>query len=138
VIGRFHRFAELPVALKEGLAMAEFELDEETPLACQLHGLDFIARKEAISRDLFAHAEEIAELPDGFSYRFSGSGEWLSKTAEFVLAERECCPFFTFEIRVERFDGPIWLSIRGSKAIKAFIGDELSGFLRFGAVESPA
>ncbi len=44
---------------------------------------------------------------------------------EFITAERECCPFFRFELIVEPDDGPVWLRLRGSDEVKAFVFGEL-------------
>ena len=95
--------------------------------ACTLVGREFAERKEAISRDLFAYADQVEELPDGFGYRFPAAEPWAAKALEFIAVERRCCPFFTFELVFEPDDGPIWLHLRGSEAIKAFVRSELDG-----------
>jgi hypothetical protein len=45
----------------------------------------------------------------------------------FIAVEKECCPFFTFELALEPNDGPVWLRLRGSAEIKAFVMAELDG-----------
>jgi hypothetical protein len=65
-------------------------------------------------------------LPDGYAYQFPASDPWPAKVLEFVAAERQCCPFFTFEIVFEPNDGPLWLRLRGSEEVKAFIQTELA------------
>ena len=103
--------------------------DQTTPdapcLACNLIGPEFVARKEAISRDLFAYVDRVEELPDGFGFRFPGADPWAAKALEFIEVEKQCCPFFTFELAFEPDDGPLWLRLRGSEAIKAFVRTEL-------------
>jgi hypothetical protein len=99
---------------------------QQAEIACKLLGSDFAARKEAITRDLFANAERVDELPDGFAYQFPAGDPWPAKVLEFVAAERQCCPFFTFEIIFEPNDGPLRLRLRGSEEIKAFIQAELA------------
>jgi hypothetical protein len=98
----------------------------QAEIACKLLGREFAARKEAITRDLFAHAERVDELPDGFAYQFPAVGPWPAKVLEFVETERQCCPFFTFEIVFEPNDGPLRLRLRGSEEIKAFIQTKLA------------
>jgi hypothetical protein len=98
---------------------------QQAEIACNLLGREFAERKEAITRDLFAHAERIEELPDGFAYQFPVADPWPAKVLEFVATERQCCPFFTFEIVFEPNDGPLWLRLRGSAEIKTFIAAEL-------------
>jgi hypothetical protein len=94
-------------------------------LACNLIGPEFAARKEAITRDLFAHVDRVEELPDGFGFRFPGATPWAAKALEFIEAEKACCPFFTFELVFAPEDGPLWLRLRGSEAIKRFVLTEL-------------
>jgi hypothetical protein len=94
-------------------------------LACSLVGPEFAARKEAITRDLFAHVDRVEELPDGFGVRFPAADPWAAKALEFIDAEKQCCPFFTFELAFEPDDGPLWLRLRGSEEIKAFVRTEL-------------
>lgn len=100
---------------------------DEACIACKLLGQEFAERKEAISRDLFAHVEQVEELPDGFGYRFPAAEPWAAKILEFIAAEKQCCPFFTFELVFEANDGPLWLRLRGSAEIKAFVRAELDG-----------
>jgi hypothetical protein len=105
--------------------MSEREINQ-ADIACKLMGAEFAARKEAITRDLFAHAERVDELADGFAYQFPAVDPWPAKVLEFVEAERQCCPFFTFEIVFEPNDGPLWLRLRGTEEVKAFIQTELA------------
>jgi hypothetical protein len=102
---------------------------EEMRLACSLLGREFAERKEAISRDLFAHAEQCEELPDGYGFRFPSADPWAAKALEFIAAEKQCCPFFAFELVFEPNDGPLWLRLRGSAEIKAFVRSELDGIV---------
>ena len=101
--------------------------NDNTCLACTLHGREFAERKEAISRDLFTHAIEVKELADGYAYRFAGFDPWAERVLAFIAVERECCPFFTFELVVEPNEGAIWLQLRGSAEIKEFVTVELDG-----------
>jgi hypothetical protein len=94
-------------------------------VACNLSGRAFVERIGAIDRDLFAHVEQIDELPDGFAYRFPGAEPWAARVLDFIAVERRCCPFFTFEVVFEPNDGPLWLRLRGSAEVKAFIRAEL-------------
>ena len=83
------------------------------------------ARKEAITRDLFAYVDRVEELPDGFGFRFPAADPWAAKALEFIEVEKECCPFFTFELAFEPDDGPLWLRLRGSATIKEFVRADL-------------
>jgi hypothetical protein len=43
---------------------------------------------------------------------FAGGAEWAEKLVGFVISERECCPFFSFEVLFEPGGGPISLRVR--------------------------
>ena len=90
-------------------------------IACKLVDAAFIARKEAIRATLLAHVQEVNELEDGYAFGFSDGSITGAKLLEFIEAERECCPFFTFELIFEPENGPVWLRLRGSDEIKRFI-----------------
>ena len=102
---------------------------DEICLACTLHGREFAERKDAIAGELFAHASEVKELADGYAYRFEGFDPWAERILAFIAIEKECCPFFTFELALEPYDGPVWLRLRGSAAIKEFVAVELDGIV---------
>jgi hypothetical protein len=92
----------------------------ELPIACTLSGAELAERGDEVG-DLFKAVEQVRELADGYAFRFSGSDASASSLLEFVLAERRCCPFFTFELVFEPNSGPIWVHLRGSSAIKEYV-----------------
>jgi len=67
---------------------------------------------------------EIQELPDGYSFRLRSELVSLAEAAEWISYESKCCPFFDFEILLERDNGPLWLRLRGKEGIKPFIRAE--------------
>ena len=93
---------------------------EETPIACNLSDTARAERGDEVS-SLFQEAEHVLELHDGYAFRFPASDASAAKLLEFTLAERRCCPFFTFEFAFEPNEGPLWLRLRGSAEIKAFV-----------------
>jgi hypothetical protein len=80
-------------------------------------------RGEELAGGLFAAVEEVAELPDGYAYRFPSDGGQLEPLLEFIAAERRCCPFLAFELAFAPHGGPLWLRLRGSPQAKAFIAE---------------
>lgn len=92
--------------------------------ACNMKALTSAerARHQELSHTLLAAVEEKTELPDGYAFRFPQAS--LVAAAEWVSLEHRCCPFFTFEIKQERDQGPAWLRITGSEGVKAFIREE--------------
>jgi hypothetical protein len=64
---------------------------------------------------------ETEELPDGYAFRLQAEQVSLGELAEYVTSERKCCPFFDFEIELQREGGPLWLRLRGKQGVKAFM-----------------
>ena len=92
-------------------------------VACSLSEQELAHRSQKLARDLFAIAEQVGELPDGYAWRFPGDGEWPNKLLVFVTAERRCCGFFRIELVFEPGLGPVLLSLRGADGTKAFIAE---------------
>ena len=98
------------------------EVDDEV-IACLLSERDYAIRNEELAGGLFTTVEEVVELPDGYAYRFAGADGPLESMLEFIAAERRCRPFLSFEIAFEPYGGPLWLRMRGSPRVKAFIAE---------------
>ncbi|MFQ5472480.1 MAG: hypothetical protein ACE5FA_06310, partial [Dehalococcoidia bacterium] len=67
--------------------------------------------------------EQIAELVDGYELTFPGTTDWARNITEFIVAERECCRFFTFETIYQPDMGGIALRIRGPEGVQAFLSE---------------
>jgi hypothetical protein len=106
--------------------MAVQENDE--PFVCNLDSLDSESRKRhaEVTRLLKQSIQEVSELTDGYSFRLPASTDSILLASEFVARERLCCPFFTFEIVIEKPERPVWLKLRGREGVKAFIAAELN------------
>lgn len=99
--------------------------NKKIPIACILPSHEQAKRREIIINDFFKGIEETRELRDGFSFRYPGTDEWISKLSEFIMFERKCCPFLTFELLFTSNGGSVHLHIRGSKDAKEFIKNGL-------------
>ncbi len=96
---------------------------KETPFACNVAGLNAEQRKRytVLIEKLSISKQEVRELPDGYAFRFSAESSTIQDLAEFIVYERLCCPFFDFDLAVEREGGPVWLRLRGREGVKDFI-----------------
>jgi hypothetical protein len=105
--------------------MTEYTRDLATSLAvaCSLSEQELTQRSQEVARDLFAFAEQVEELPDGYAWRFPGDGEWHARLLDFVAFERRCCGFLRVELVFEPGLGPVTLSLRGPDGIKPFISE---------------
>ncbi len=98
----------------------------ESPFACNVAGVSAERRPRylALARKLQSARQDARELADGYAIRFSVDESTIQDLAEFITYERLCCPFFDFEMVVEREGGPIWLRLRGREGVKEFIRTE--------------
>jgi hypothetical protein len=100
------------------------------PIACLLPEDALQARGEDLAANLFQGVQQVQELPDGYAFAFPGAADWIARLGAFVAAERECCPFFRFELVFAPPHDTIWLRLRGASGVKEFIQQEFSGLLR--------
>jgi hypothetical protein len=94
---------------------------EELAIACMLSEAEQAIREEELAKEIFSNCQEVAELVDGYAFRFPGDREWATKLLEFIAFERKCCQFFTFELAFEPQEGPIWLRLTGPEGVKSFV-----------------
>lgn len=97
-----------------------FDID----IACSLTADEQAERSQEFGK-LFASAEDLAELPDGYALRFPNRDTWITRAAELIVAERKCCPFFGFQLRFEPNGGPVWMHITGPGEVKGFIREQI-------------
>jgi hypothetical protein len=62
-------------------------------------------------------------LPDGYRYELRAEADILSKLAELVWLEHDCCRFLTFKIVVEAGDAPVRLEVTRPPESKQMIAD---------------
>jgi len=100
----------------------------QIPIACNLSDSELRERRETILNFFRQSLLRVTPLPLGRAFSFPPSSEVLTRLAQLVDLERQCCPFLTFKIVVEAGDSPIRLEVTGTAAAKKVIAD-LFGFL---------
>lgn len=96
----------------------------QTPaLACNLTAIPAEVREEHVisAPQLFATADEVLELPNGFAIRFLNEPGRFMVIAKFIENERLCCPFFNFGLELEPGNGPLWLRLTGDEGVKEIL-----------------
>ena len=95
--------------------------NDPSPLVCDLTAIPSDIREEHIitTPQLFALAQEVQELPNGFAIRFL-PGMFMA-ISKFIENERSCCPFFNFGLEVEPNSGPVWLRLTGGEGVKEIL-----------------
>lgn len=101
----------------------------EIPIACNLSDGELRERRETILDFFRQSLLKVRPLPLGYAYSFPPSPEVLTRLAQLVDLERQCCPFLTFKIVVEAGDLPICLEVTGTAEAKKVTAD-LFGFVR--------
>lgn len=99
------------------------ENTKESPFACNISVLTKQQRTRTFSLldKMKNNIQEVKELTDGYAFRFPMEAQMLMEIGEFITYERLCCPFFDFELAVEREGGPMWLRLKGREGVKDFI-----------------
>ena len=97
------------------------ETDNRVEISCLLTNPELQHRKATILVNLKQKITEIEELSDGYTFAFKGDNTTIDELIEFIKSERQCCPFFTFNLSVKNENNGVWLSIAGPKGTKEFI-----------------
>jgi len=107
-------------------AVKEQATVETSSFYCNLKALSVKerARHMLLTLEIERARVETIELGNGFAFRFQDGAMSLANLAEWVSAERKCCPFFDFEIELQADNGPLWLKLRGENGVKTFMRSE--------------
>lgn len=105
--------------------------EKESPFACDMTAILPEQRSTHVAtiEKLFRSVQSKHELPDGYAFELPNDSEVLLTAAQFISLERLCCPFFGFELQVEREGGSVWLSLTGREGVKPFIVAEIGEYL---------
>lgn len=116
-----HQQSTVPATKLEAKASAD-----QSGFYCNLKALtpEERARLHQITEKIKGARIETKELTDGYAFRLQAEQVSLSELAEYVSSERKCCPFFDFEIELQRDGGPLWLKLRGKEGVKEFMRHE--------------
>jgi hypothetical protein len=94
---------------------------EDMPIACCLTSAELREREAKLLAQFRSAVVETEELPDGYAFRVPGDGKRVAITAEMMVAERECCPFLTFELVAQPNMGPVIVRVTGPAGTKDFL-----------------
>ena len=123
----------LITTLLKGLTLINHEAAGQKPgatkasgLTCNINGIPLQERaRYGHLVEALRHAiQKRRELSDGFALLMDTKQIDTGQLAEWIELERQCCPFFEFEIRWTRQNGAVWLNLSGPEGAKDFILDE--------------
>ena len=93
----------------------------ELPIACTLSEEALSARREGLLGRVVRRASTITKTPAGYRLEFTAEPDTLSLLAAMIEAERQCCQFLRFDLRIEPNVGPISLELTGPEGTQAFL-----------------
>lgn len=117
-----------------GLSIASAQSNDSTPnshtmesqlLVCKLNGPELIKRKQALQKEVFSQLLSYEELEKGFLFRFTFEENFLIKLTDYMLAEKKCCPFFQYELKIKAHTAGIELAVSGEGEAKEMIREML-------------
>ena len=91
------------------------------PVACCLTDSDFRKRKATLLAQFKRAVVATEELPDGYVFHVPGDKKSMGVVWEAIVAERECCPFLTFELSAQPNMGPVSVRVTGPAGSKDFL-----------------
>jgi hypothetical protein len=91
------------------------------PVACSLSDTELRTREATIIAQFKAAVTGIREIAAGYSFEVPGDKQHLALVFELLAAERDCCPFLTFELAAAQGQGPLTLCIAGPVGTKEFL-----------------
>lgn len=94
---------------------------DDTPIACCLTSAELREREATLLAQFRSAVIETEELPDGYAFRVPGDAKRIAIIVEMIVAERECCPFLTFEFVAQPGMGPVILRVTGPAGAKEFL-----------------
>jgi hypothetical protein len=101
---------------REGTTMSE-----DIRVACCLSDAELRKRLATLVARFASAVIAIEELPDGYVFRVPGDKQWMAVVWEAIVAERECCPFLTFELTAQPNLGPVSVRVTGPAGTKDFL-----------------
>ena len=94
---------------------------DDIPIACCLTTAELREREATLLAQFRSAVIGTEELRDGYAFRVPGDGKWIAIIAQIIVAERECCPFLTFEFVAQPIMGPVIVRVTGPAGTKDFL-----------------
>jgi hypothetical protein len=96
-------------------------MSEEIRVACCLPDVELRKRVATLLARFESAVIATEELSDGYVFRLPGDKKWMGTVCEAIVAERECCPFLTFELTAQPNMGPVSVRVTGPAGSKKFL-----------------
>ena len=94
---------------------------DDRPIVCCLTSAELRERAATLLAQFRSAVIGTEELREGYAFRVPGDGKWIATIAKMIVAERECCPFLTFELVAQPNMGPVIVRVTGPAYTKDFL-----------------
>jgi hypothetical protein len=96
-------------------------MSEDIRVACCLSDAELRKRVATLLARFESAVIATEELLDGYVFRVPGDKKGMGHLWEAIVAERECCPFLTFELTAQPNMGPVSVRVTGPAGTKDFL-----------------
>lgn len=93
------------------------------PIACKLTDRALRERLDALRTGLFARTQSVQQGDNSITFMFAGTDELVKNLTQFVVLERQCCPFLHFTLDIPPEPGDVKLVLSGNDTTRTFIQD---------------
>jgi hypothetical protein len=93
----------------------------EIPIACSLPDAELRKREATLLAQFKSAVISTEELPNGYAFCVPGDEKRIAVVMNLIAAERECCPFLTFELIFQPDSGPIIMRVTGPAGARDFL-----------------
>jgi len=93
----------------------------DTPIACGLSDPELRKREATLLAQFRSAVTRTEELGDGYVFHVPGDKKRMAIVLKLIVAERECCPFLTFELTAQPNMGPLSVRVTGPDGTKDFL-----------------
>ena len=93
----------------------------DLPIVCTLSEEGRRARRQGLLARVARRATSATKTPAGYRFEFQAGSDTLSLIATMIDAERQCCRFLQFELRVDADLGPLTLTLTGPEGTQQFL-----------------
>ena len=107
----------------------------DLPIACSLSAPEFRLRRDGLLAGLRRDCLDQRSIANGLAMRFAPTPGQLTRLAEVMELERQCCRFLEMRLTITPGEGPIWLELSGPPGTPEFLATELG--LGASAMETP-
>jgi hypothetical protein len=93
----------------------------DVPVACRLPDAELRKREATLIAQFRSSVMAIEELPNGYAFCIPGDKKSIEIAEGLIAAERECCPFLTFEFIAHPNRKAVSVRVTGPSGTKEFL-----------------